>query len=153
METRRLPVSLFIIPTLGLLLAGAGLARDEHAGATLDGGHGKTVPTLRLLMPDSSAPLLGPQPSVERAELRKDTTKLKPGAGPEVLSPVFLADRAETKESITYGTNAEMERAMKEQATEEKKKEEKSWEMLQHMNIYKVEKRKQEAGRGGGNRE
>lgn len=49
----------------------------------------------------------------------------------------LMADRTETKDRIIYGTDPEMERAMDEQQREEKEKEEKAWNMLQHMNIYK----------------
>ena len=50
---------------------------------------------------------------------------------------LLLADRTETKDRIIYGTDPEMERATDEQQREEKEKEEKAWNMLQHMNIYK----------------
>ena len=48
-----------------------------------------------------------------------------------------LADRTETKDSITYSTDPEMDRVMEERAREEKEKEAKAWQMLQNMNIYK----------------
>ncbi|MFZ0931689.1 MAG: hypothetical protein WAN11_24030 [Syntrophobacteraceae bacterium] len=50
---------------------------------------------------------------------------------------LLLADRTDTKDSITYGTDPDMERAMEEQAREEKEKEDKAWNMLQHMQLYK----------------
>ena len=53
------------------------------------------------------------------------------------LSFQALADRTETKDSVNYGTDPEMGRAMDEQVREEKEKEEKAWKMLQNMNIYK----------------
>ena len=40
------------------------------------------------------------------------------------------------KTDIIYGTDPGMERAMEEQAREEKEKEDKAWKMLQHMNLY-----------------
>jgi hypothetical protein len=49
----------------------------------------------------------------------------------------LLADRTDTKDGISYSTDPEMERAMEQQAKEEKEKEEKSWKMLQHMYLYK----------------
>ena len=49
----------------------------------------------------------------------------------------LMADRTDTKDSIIYSTDPEMERAMEEQEREEKEKEEKSWKMLQHMHLYK----------------
>ncbi len=51
------------------------------------------------------------------------------------LSRRLLADRTDTRDSIIYGTDPEMERAMEEQVREEKKKEEKAWKMLEHMDI------------------
>ena len=48
----------------------------------------------------------------------------------------LMADRADTKDNIIYGTDPEMERAMEEQARKERDKEEKAWKMLQNMNIY-----------------
>ncbi len=48
----------------------------------------------------------------------------------------LMADRTDTKDRIIYGTDPEMDRAMDEQQREEKEKEEKAWQMLQHMNIY-----------------
>jgi hypothetical protein len=56
--------------------------------------------------------------------------------------PQLMADRTETKDRIIYGTDPEMERAMEEQQREEKEKEEKAWNMLQHMNIYKDNEKK-----------
>jgi hypothetical protein len=50
---------------------------------------------------------------------------------------LLLADRTDTKEHIIYGTDPDMERAMEEQAREEKEKEDKSWNMLQHLYLYK----------------
>jgi hypothetical protein len=50
---------------------------------------------------------------------------------------LLLADRTDTKDSITYGTDPDMERAMEEQARAEKEKEDKAWNMLQHMQLYK----------------
>lgn len=49
----------------------------------------------------------------------------------------ILADRTETKDSIIYSTDPEMDRVMEERAREEKEKEAKAWQMLQNMNIYK----------------
>jgi len=54
----------------------------------------------------------------------------------------ILADRTDTKDSVIYSTDPEMERAMEEQAREEKEKEEKAWKMLQNMNIYKDERKR-----------
>ena len=51
------------------------------------------------------------------------------------LPRLLLADRTDTKDPIIYGTDPDMERAMEEQAREEKEKEEKAWKMLEHMDI------------------
>jgi hypothetical protein len=48
----------------------------------------------------------------------------------------LMAERTDNKDSITYGTDPEMERAMAEQERHEKEKEENAWKMLQNMNIY-----------------
>jgi len=48
----------------------------------------------------------------------------------------LMADRTDTNDRIIYGTDPEMDRAMDEQQREEKEKEEKAWQMLQHMNLY-----------------
>jgi hypothetical protein len=61
----------------------------------------------------------------------------------------LMADRTETKDRIIYGTDPEMERAMEEQQREEKEKEEKAWNMLQHMNIYKDNGRKPHSAQPG----
>jgi hypothetical protein len=50
---------------------------------------------------------------------------------------LLLADRTDTKDRIIYGTDPDMERAMEEQAREEKEKEDKAWMMLQHMYLNK----------------
>lgn len=49
----------------------------------------------------------------------------------------LLADRTDTKDDIIYSTDPGMERAMEEQARKEQEKEEKSWNMLQHMYLNK----------------
>ena len=51
------------------------------------------------------------------------------------MSPprLLMADRVDTQDSVNYGTDPEMDRAMEEQARHEKEKEEKAWKMLQHM--------------------
>jgi hypothetical protein len=54
---------------------------------------------------------------------------------------LLLADRTDTKDSIIYGTDPDMERAMEEQAREEKEKEDKAWNMLQHMQLYKDDRK------------
>ncbi len=48
---------------------------------------------------------------------------------------LHLVDRVDTQDSITYGTDPDAERAMQDQAREEKEKEDKAWMMLQHMYI------------------
>lgn len=52
------------------------------------------------------------------------------------LSPLLLADLTDEKDRIVYGTDPEMDRAADEEAREEKEKQEKSWKMLQQMNLY-----------------
>ncbi len=47
----------------------------------------------------------------------------------------FLADRTDTQDAIILGTDPEMDRAMEEQARKEQEKEDKAWNMLQHMYI------------------
>ena len=58
----------------------------------------------------------------------------------------LMADRTDTNDRIIYGTDPEMDRAMDEQQREEKEKEEKAWNMLQHMNIYKDSGKKPHSG-------
>jgi hypothetical protein len=48
---------------------------------------------------------------------------------------LLLVDRIEKDDRIIYGTDPKLEREMDEQIRKEKEKEEKSWEMLQHMYI------------------
>ena len=48
-----------------------------------------------------------------------------------------IADRVETQDRVTYGTDPSAERSMEEQERLEKEREERSWQMLQNMNIYK----------------
>ncbi|MDR3556721.1 MAG: hypothetical protein P4L55_18365 [Syntrophobacteraceae bacterium] len=50
--------------------------------------------------------------------------------------PTLLADRTETRDSITYTTDPNLERAMKKEDREEQEKENKSWKMLQNMPYY-----------------
>ncbi len=52
------------------------------------------------------------------------------------LTSFSHAERTETKDRIIYGTDPEMERAMDDQAREEKEKEAKAWNMLQNMGVY-----------------
>ncbi len=52
-------------------------------------------------------------------------------------SRLLFAVRTDREDRVIYGTDPDMERAMEEQQKLEKEKEEKAWEMLQHMNIYK----------------
>lgn len=54
-----------------------------------------------------------------------------------IVQPPLLANRIDTKDSVIYTTDPGMERAMREEKREEKDKEDKSWQMLQHMYIYK----------------
>jgi hypothetical protein len=49
----------------------------------------------------------------------------------------LLADRTDTQDDIIYGTDPDMERAMEEQAKKEQEKEDKAWNMLQHMYLNK----------------
>lgn len=60
---------------------------------------------------------------------------------------LLLADRTDTKDSIIYGTDPDMERAMEEQAREEKEKEDKAWNMLQHMQLYNEDRKPPRASR------
>ncbi len=59
----------------------------------------------------------------------------------------LMADRTDTNDRIIYGTDPEMDRAMDEQQREEKEKEEKAWQMLQHMNIYQDNGRRPHSAR------
>lgn len=51
--------------------------------------------------------------------------------------PALLADRMETRDSITYTTDPQMEREEKKEEREEKQKEKNSWKMLQNMQFYR----------------
>jgi hypothetical protein len=64
--------------------------------------------------------------------LKAQSRQNRPCPAPRLL----FAVRADTEDRITYGTDPDMERAMEEQDKLEKEKEDKAWEMLQHMNIY-----------------
>ncbi len=59
----------------------------------------------------------------------------------------LLADRVEKEDRIIYGTDPEMEETFEEQRIEEKIKEERSWRMLENMNIYEKSGRRMEDGR------
>ncbi len=48
----------------------------------------------------------------------------------------LLADRIETKDSITYTTDPGLDRAMKKEERQEEEKENNSWKMLQNMPLY-----------------
>lgn len=52
-------------------------------------------------------------------------------------SSLMLADRIDTQDGVLLTTDPEMDRAAREQELHEKEKEEKAWQMLQNMNIYK----------------
>ncbi len=62
------------------------------------------------------------------------------------LPGLLLADRSDAKDRITYSTDPEMDRATAEEEKEEKEKEDKSWMMLQHMNIYKGTQKPAQSG-------
>ncbi|MGC8491693.1 MAG: hypothetical protein ACP5SH_08140 [Syntrophobacteraceae bacterium] len=49
---------------------------------------------------------------------------------------VLLADRIETKDSVTYTTDPGLDRAMQKEDEEEKQKEIESWKMLQNLHLY-----------------
>ncbi len=73
-------------------------------------------------------------------------TSFKTQSRQERLRPdsrLLIAERTDMEDRITYGTDPEMERAMAEQERHEKEKEEKAWQMLQNMNIYKSSKKSQ----------
>lgn len=50
---------------------------------------------------------------------------------------LYLAYKVETRDSIEYGTDPEQDRWSEEQEREERIKQERSWRMLENMNIYK----------------
>lgn len=54
----------------------------------------------------------------------------------------ILVYKAETRDSVEYGTDPEQDRWSEEQEREEKLKEERSWRMLENMNIYKKNSKK-----------
>lgn len=57
--------------------------------------------------------------------------------GNQIGTPrLLMADRTDTKDSIILGTDPDMERAMDEQARQEKEKEKEAWKMLQNMGFY-----------------
>ncbi len=71
-------------------------------------------------------------------------TLLKTQSQQNWISPtsrLLIADRIDTQDGIIYSTDPDMDRAMEEQEKLEKEKEEKSWEMLQNMNIYEGSRR------------
>jgi hypothetical protein len=81
------------------------------------------------------------------ALLKIQSLENRTGSPPRQL----LADRTDTKDDIIYSTDPEMERAMDQQIKEEKDKEEKAWNMLQHMYLYKdVGKSPRSTQPGGG---
>ncbi len=49
---------------------------------------------------------------------------------------VLLADRVETKDSITYSTDPRLDEKMRRENEEEKEKEYNSWKMLENMPLY-----------------
>lgn len=56
--------------------------------------------------------------------------------GSQKTGRVLLADRIETKDSVTYTTDPGLDRAMQKEDEEEKQKEIESWKMLQNMRLY-----------------
>ncbi len=56
--------------------------------------------------------------------------------GSQKIGRSLLADRIETKDSVTYTTDPGLDRAMQKEDEEEKQKEIESWNMLQNMRLY-----------------
>ena len=78
-------------------------------------------------------------PEASGTPLKIQTPENRTSPHPRLL----LADRYNTQDRIIYSTDPDMERAMEEEAREQKEKEDKSWEMLQRMYLYKdIEKDK-----------
>ncbi|HIJ77204.1 MAG TPA: hypothetical protein HPP81_10900 [Deltaproteobacteria bacterium] len=71
--------------------------------------------------------------SSEESATPSKTESLQNRISPHPL--MLLADRIDTEDHISYGTDPGMERTMAERAREEKEKERQAWIMLQHMNL------------------
>jgi hypothetical protein len=49
---------------------------------------------------------------------------------------LILADRSEKEDRVVYGTDSDPAYSQEEQEREEKEKEDRSWQMLERMNLY-----------------
>ena len=86
------------------------------------------IPVLALLLVGWLAPIA--------SSSKESATPSKTESLQNRISPphqLLLADRIDTEDHISYGTDPGMERTMAERAREEK--EQKAWIMLQHMNL------------------
>ncbi len=61
----------------------------------------------------------------------------RPASHQSAPARLLLADLVEGSDRIIYSTDPEMDKASERQEREEARKEEKSWRMLENMNIYK----------------
>ena len=61
----------------------------------------------------------------------------------EDMNKPLLADRVEKEDSVLYRTDTDPAFSQEEQEKEEKLKEDKSWRMLEHMEIYQKSEKKQ----------
>ncbi|MCE5335876.1 MAG: hypothetical protein LLG06_14940 [Desulfobacteraceae bacterium] len=71
------------------------------------------------------------------AALYADAYSAGPDQGRTCSGPIILADLVEGKDKVIYRTDPEADEAFEEDQRRERRKEEKSWQMLQNMNIYK----------------
>ena len=66
---------------------------------------------------------------------------------------LILADRAEKKDRVLYGTDSDPAYSQEEQQREEKEKEDRSWQMLERMNLYQGYGKKERPPRSNGEKQ
>jgi hypothetical protein len=66
---------------------------------------------------------------------------------------MILADRSEKKDRVLYGTDSDPAFSQEEQEREEKEKEDRSWRMLERMNLYQGYGKKERPPKSGGEKQ
>jgi len=66
---------------------------------------------------------------------------------------MILADRTEKKDRVLYGTDSDPAYSQEEQEREEKEKEDRSWRMLERMNLYQGYGKKERPPKSSGEKQ
>ncbi len=92
-----------------------------------------------IALPLLALAALAVAPAQERSAATSAIPILERGAAPrnDFRPALHLAYKVETRDSVEYGTDPEQDRWSEEQEREERIKQERSWRMLENMNIYK----------------